>query len=298
MKRLAIAAVMSTAFGFFGVFAMAAPAMARPAMAGTPTDVTCGDTISAPGQYNLTADCSGTAITIAASNVHLKLNGHTISSSHDGIMAVGVTSPLTNIHVQGPGTIENSGYAGFELSNVDNSFVEGVTVLNSAHYGFALYQDSNDQFTANVVTDPGGHGFSLNTGSGNQFVSNVVSGFAGIGIYLYHTSGNHVVNNVLRGGTSPTSGNAIQLTMAPDNHVDGNQAIDNAADGIFVDNYVDTNDFPDASSSTGNSLDGNTVTGNATGGYPGAYDIVDVNPCGSNKWEGNQFGTANLACIS
>src|SRR3989442_1504179 len=74
---------------------------------GPPTAVTCGSAITAPGQYFLAGDCTGAGITITASDVHLKLMGHTMTASlpfiPDGITA----SNVSNVHIEGPGIITN-----------------------------------------------------------------------------------------------------------------------------------------------------------------------------------------------
>ena len=54
---------------------------AVPAAASPPKPVTCGDPITAPGQYFLASDCTGEGIRIAASDVHLKLDGHTTGAA-------------------------------------------------------------------------------------------------------------------------------------------------------------------------------------------------------------------------
>jgi hypothetical protein len=98
---------------------------AGPAMANPPTAVTCGSVISAPGQYFLAGDCTGLGITIRASDVHLKLDGHTMNGSTSmtfGLFAFNVS----NLHIEGPGTI-TSYFLGIELDGVSDSHVEQVT---------------------------------------------------------------------------------------------------------------------------------------------------------------------------
>ncbi len=65
---------------------------------GPPTPVTCGSAISASGQYVLAGDCNGPGITITASDVHLKLMGHTMTGlpSSEGIGADNVSHVHTS----------------------------------------------------------------------------------------------------------------------------------------------------------------------------------------------------------
>src|SRR5213593_2130526 len=70
--------------------------------AGPPTPVTCGSVIAAPGQYFLAGDCMGAGITITASDVHLKLMGHTMTGpGGNGLLALNVS----HVHIEGPGMI-------------------------------------------------------------------------------------------------------------------------------------------------------------------------------------------------
>jgi len=101
---------------------------AGPAMATPPTQVTCGSTIFAPGQYVLMGDCVGLGITITASDVHLRLNGHTMTAfppnNSIGIEATNVS----HLHIEGPGTISSYFY-GILFTTVSDSHLEQGTVI-------------------------------------------------------------------------------------------------------------------------------------------------------------------------
>ena len=91
------------------------------AMAAPPMQVTCGSPITAPGQYVLMGDCMGPGITITASDVHLKLNGHTMTGPGpgDGINV----SNVSHVHIEGPGTISSYFY-GIVFTTVSDSHLE------------------------------------------------------------------------------------------------------------------------------------------------------------------------------
>jgi hypothetical protein len=72
----------------------------------------CGYTITEAGNYEVASNlgpCGGDGIDIEASNVQLKLNGHTItgSGSSVGIYVNPAGTPrLSGIQIQGPGLIQ------------------------------------------------------------------------------------------------------------------------------------------------------------------------------------------------
>ena len=86
------------------VICAAASLVATQGAAGGSTGLTCGSIITAPGDYFLIGDCVGGGITIAASKVHLKLDGHTMDGA--GASTVGIlANDVSKLHIEGPGTI-------------------------------------------------------------------------------------------------------------------------------------------------------------------------------------------------
>jgi large repetitive protein len=238
-----------------------------PASADAPTAVSaCGTVISAPGRYALADDlvnCAGDGVDIAAGDVTLLLNGHTISGA--GLVraaGVGTSGTLTNVTVLGPGLITNFEF-GVDLRTTSSSQVRGVTAAGcecgalgvAFQFGFIVAGGTNNLFTGNTATGfAPGDGFAI-AGSNNVFKGNDASNGNGSGFFLY----------------IGTSGNEIR----------GNTASSNFVDGILS-----------QAGSTGNSIRGNTALGN------GVNDLEDDNPnCDSNIWKGNEFGTANQPCI-
>lgn len=179
MKRVALLILLA------GVLSIAGKAAADP-----PIPVTCGDTITRPGQYRLAGDCGPAVpagITIFASGVHLKLDGHTMTGPNCMVCKVssGITaSNVSDVDIQGPGTITNYPGAGVELRTVTNSRVVGVTCTSNA-FGIAVFASDGNQIVNNV-TDRNGLGiFLANGGSGNRIVGNEANANVGdAGIYI------------------------------------------------------------------------------------------------------------------
>ena len=200
MKRLSLLILLT---------GLLAAVSADPAMAAPPTPVTCGSIITAPGQYVLAGDCTGNGITITASDVHLKLDGHTMTAAFfplDGLVAINVS----HVHIQGPGTIRFYRF-GIEFGGVSDSHVEQVTSVNNSDVGFVLYNVTNIHVNNSV--------FSMNSGDGLVFEEN--------------STDNHVDNN-------QTLGNGafgiLLVTGSTSNHVNGNTALGNGVNDLEDDN--------------------------------------------------------------
>jgi parallel beta-helix repeat protein len=110
---------------------------------------------------------------------------------------------------------------------------------------------------------------------------------------------------ILRGSDNDLVRNNVSDTISVDsdnNVIVNNTASDNGG-GIFVEgsnNDIHANTTNDNFSSNGIWVflgSGNNITGNtAQNNVP--FDLDDDNPnCGTNKWEGNKFNTANQSCI-
>jgi uncharacterized membrane protein len=176
-----------------------------PAMAEPPTQVTCGSPITAPGQYVLVADCMGAGITITASHVHLKLNGHTMTGT--GVSADGISATnVSHVHIEGPGTI-SSYFFGIVFTTVSDSHLEKVTVIKSHDFGLALTQQTTNTHVNNNVFSMNGVGgiFGDPTTSDNHLDNNQVinnNSFGGLGILLssgatnYHINGNTALGHL------------------------------------------------------------------------------------------------------
>jgi hypothetical protein len=170
------------------------------AMADPPMPVTCGQAIIAPGQYVLAQDCTGFGITILASDVHLKLDGHTMTGSIFGPPGLSVAN-VSHVHIEGPGTITSYSF-GIQFSGVSDSHVEQVMCVNNSFYGFFLANVTNTHVNNSV--------FSMNGNTGLFFQRNCTD--------------NHVDNNQTLGNSS--FGIRLGSTVTS-SHVNGNTALGN-----------------------------------------------------------------------
>jgi parallel beta-helix repeat protein len=276
--------------------------------AGAATSVTCGDTISTPGNYFLAADCSGSGITITASNVTLKLDGHTMTEP--GGISVGVlvddgAGPVSGVNILGPGTI--TGYnEGVLLGNggggVSGSTARRLTATYNHAEGIFIFGGTGDTISGNAANHNsigvrGG-------GSGNVIQGNTADNNA-LGITVAgtgnRTNANTTDNNhhgifVGRG----TTGNTINANTTDHNSGDGIILEAGAPYFYTTGNTINANTADNNGSygiqlvtgATGNTINANTALGNPVD------DLFDDNPgCDSNVWNGNKFNTANQTCI-
>ena len=171
--------------------------------AGPPTAVTCGSAIMAPGQYFLAGDCTGAGITITASDVNLKLMGHTMTGSLPLSFFDGVTaSNVSHVHIEGPGVITNYNN-GINFVGVSDSHVEQVSATVNRR-GLYLFNSTtnthvnNNVFSANVL-----EGVIVDISSDNHLNNNetISNGFIGIRVG-FGSTGNHVNGNTALGNGS------------------------------------------------------------------------------------------------
>lgn len=144
------------------------------ALANPPTPVTCGSVITAPGEYYLASDCAGQGITISASNVYLKLNGHTMDGGPGGFIGLDVLPAgpsVSQVHIEGPGTITHYQY-GIVFDLVSDSHVEQVTSVGNQLFGFLLLQMSTNNHVNNSVFSGNGAGLRLGSGCTDNHVNN------------------------------------------------------------------------------------------------------------------------------
>ena len=272
--------------------------LATPAHAAT-SITACPYTITAPGDYRLDADlsCTGDAITIQASHVHLSLNTHQLTGSAGsdrGIVVYSATSRLTDVEIKGPGVVANFGEA-IELDNADNSKVEGVTASFCA-VGIATGAVSgttvtNVRLNKNVLALAFGVGVALGNSTNGQVQENVMNGVVFIGggtagIAVAGGSGNDIGNNTTLSyidGISVGFGGVDSASSG--NHIHDNVSSGNVASGIHI-----------ATGSGNNVVEHNTALGNTAFNSAG-IDLVDDNAtCGTNRWHDNTFITATPAC--
>lgn len=107
---------------------------------------------------------------------------------------------------------------------------------------------------------------------------------------------NEIVDNTSHANGTSGRGDGIRLFAVADpvaaahTTITGNEANENASNGVSIDAIGENNPGP-----TENQLSHNRGRGN--GGYDG-FD-GNVNPlCGSNTWQDNEFATVNQPCVS
>jgi len=246
----------------------------------------CSKGISKAGRYFLAKDlnmCNGISITV--SDVELELRGHTIQGSPSNTLGLidanGVTTGLSNIEIEGPGTLAGGGI-GILFQNVHHSRVNNVEVAGNV-FGIVvagtMMGSRNTLGTVLRAADLR----SLKTMAGttstdNEFRDNVVAGQLGHGVIVAGSNQNRFIHNNLSGNGGEgllISGNK---NIARHNTVDSNVSL-----GIEVDAL-----------SSGNIFEDNTALGNsANSGNP--FDLVDetVDPDCANKWTDNSFNFIN-----
>jgi parallel beta-helix repeat protein len=237
--------------------------------------VTCGDTITQPGTYELSGDCSGSGITIAASDVTLRLMRHTMTGTgatdNWGIDA----QNRSNLTIEGPGTLEGF-YAGVHLDSVADSEVSNLVVTDSTWQGLTAHTTTNVTFERVTSKDNEFHGFTQDGANGNRYLHVVGKNNGSNGLYLYGSTNVYV-------GNSSFSGNG-QYGVHIGNSSSNNRIVSNKMTGNFTGLFVED-------ASTGNTLRGNNARNNIS------FDLYDENAgCDSNTWEHNR-GSHNQSCI-
>jgi len=255
-----------------------------------PLEISTCTTINTSGSYRLVADLrfapgtadlpnSSTCITISASNVDLKLNGHTITgpAAADGTAGISVTGQ-TNVDIRGAGVISKFG-RGIEFIGVTFSQVRGASV-DGNFFGFVVLQDSNDNlFRGNTSNGNVSTGFTLNGASNNSLINNTANDNGTFGILLFAGLGNQVKGNT-------TNGNALEGILAGGGTGVGHTIKDNTAsnNGLFG--------IRVPFGSTGNTVTSNTAQSNHF------IDLADDNDaCDNNTWAHNVFNTSSQTCI-
>lgn len=193
--------------------------------------------------------CTANGITIAANNIVVNCNGHSLTAAPsigDGVdfgSYTGVT--VENCHLTKFGTGIVAGYSGGDniISN---------TIAGSIGYGISLPAGSaSNLITYNAVDTSGSDGvYVLPLANDNQFVYNSVVGSKGYGFFI---SGD---GEMLYGNTvKSTTYYGIYLDSDSSNKITGNLITANHDIGLFL------------QSSTGNSITGNTASGNQLAGF-------------------------------
>ncbi|HEU5257451.1 MAG TPA: NosD domain-containing protein [Vicinamibacterales bacterium] len=183
---------------------------------------TCGVEIESPGAYYLATDltCPGTGILIFASDVRLRLDGHTLqglSRLSEGIEVV----HATGVVIQGPGTVTGFG-DGVSLTFVDSSTVIGVTATGNTIGFFAVGVGTDNNVFQNNVATLNSLGIGVDFGNENMVINNfLMNNSRGIETFVAHRNKFYAntANNGLLG---------FNLVASTQNEIHGNTALSNS----------------------------------------------------------------------
>lgn len=268
----------------------------------------CGQVLSAPGRYHLTADlgpCTGHGVVITASRVHLTLAGFTLSGiahTNDcdfaqgkvGILVVSPGPGLSSVRVNG-GTV--TGFFNGIILEASSSRVNAMTVADSCLGGIGVF-GTGDIIDTNVVTTSGYAGIFLGSSNNVTVLSNDISGNPSCGLFINDSHDNTIRSNIVK-----NNGRGICADSGNDNVLQGNDASGNV-EGISVsgtgtivrDNTANGNANVGIAVLSGASS--HTVTGN-TARSNGLADLFDLNAgCDANSWKRNVFGTDLVAGVA
>lgn len=233
----------------------------------------CGTVISQSGRYFLANDlqqCPGFGISITVSYVEVELRGHTIQGTFgdSAIDVVGVATGLSDIEIEGPGTI-TGGIAGINFGNVHRSRVHNVVLVRN-NFGMTVYASD---FTSNATVQE-------TASTDNEFRDIVSTGNFGHGITVNGGNQNRFIHNNLSGNGINPPGDGLLLFNANNNTVRHNTTDVNSGAGIDI-----------GTLGSGNLVDANTALGNG-------IDLQDENgDCVHNTWTNNSFSSNFPACI-
>jgi parallel beta-helix repeat protein len=269
-----------------------------PAQAATQIS-SCPCVISAPGVYAVTQDltCSGTAITILASNVDLHLGGHILTGDGSGAGVDVQGAANVNIH---HGAVQ--GFSdGISLSGALGCKVSSVVASSNSHAGLRLDGGGGHTVINNTVTQTGDRGISVFGSNGNTVTRNTADR-GGTGISVSDSAfGNTIARNSCTG-----NGTGIHIWVGPtQNTIEANTCNRNFGIGIHLEASAIRNTIQNNTANLnvlgiwlwqgciGNGVQGNTALTNRD------YDLDDENPnCDANVWANNRFSTDLVAGAS
>jgi parallel beta-helix repeat protein len=244
---------------------------------------TCSTIINEAGRYFLANDlkqCSKFGVSIAVSDVELDLRGHTIqgvgpSTNSALIDANGKTAGLSNIEIEGPGTLAGGG-VGICFQNVHHSRVNNLVAAGNS-FGIVVAGNSGDVgIICGVVTMTADlrrmQNIAATASTDNDFRDNVVAGQIIDGVTVIGANQNRFIHNNLSG--NGVDGLHLSFPFPANNNiVRHNTADSNGRIGIDV--Y-----------GSENIIDDNTALGNAQS------DLQDLTSC-TNTWTDNSFNFPN-----
>lgn len=171
-----------------------------------------------------------------------------------------------------------------------------ATNSNSDFSGVLLAYTAHNQLTGFTANSNAGDGVTLeNVAVHNQLTGFTANSNAGDGVWLVNEADSNEISDFITDSNGSSGVDIMRFTLihclggandipcnAPSmrNLVENGDAEDNSVFGIDV---VNTGD---------DEIIANTATSNGT------YDLFDSHPrCGTDRWHGNIFNTANVPCI-
>jgi parallel beta-helix repeat protein len=295
-----------------------------PAQAQSTPVTTCGQVLSAPGQYHLTGNlgpCTGNGVVITASDVDFTLAGFTLSGVSSGtpgtptcnsaspqtgvlVEPAGGSGPLSGVRITG-GTV--TGFVdGVVIQSSSDSRVAAMTVTGNCIFGISVGNSQRVRLETNVVTASGLDGVGIGASHDVLVTSNDISGNTRVGVDISNFSDNNTVSlNILKDNGITTGGSGVAVFNGNNNTLLGNAANGNF-NGILLSTLVNGTVIRDnvangnlstgiviSTTATSNAVKDNTARGNGT------VDLSDGNSgCDTNTWKKNTFGTDSVAGIS
>jgi parallel beta-helix repeat protein len=216
--------------------------------------------------------CDGEYEVLLVESGTLDLGGHTVScadTNADGILPYGIVLVGKKAQLRN-GTVTGC-YHNVILDDKGRHTVENVTAENALFDGFQLWSTRN-RVSGSFALGNGDDGFQI-AAPKNKLSGNVAEGSGEDGIDVVDAARNSLTDNVVSG--SADDGFDIGGDR---NKLIGNESTANLDTGIRV-------------GGARNKLLANTSTGN------GGFDLLGVEPCTSNRYRDNVYGSASGSCM-
>jgi len=263
------------------------------------------ETLTITRDTTLTKDYFNTTIVIAADDITLDGDGHTISGPGKwvgigdpdidpdeqptnktiGILLEGRTGvTVKNCHVTGFGTgfllngsdgntlqgnTANNNRGGFDLGDSDGNTLEANTATNNRMTGFDLFESHGNSFEANTATN-NAFGFMIFESSWNSFEANTANNNE------YGFTPTDSADNTFRDNTANSNDEGFWFQFCFGNTLHGNTATNNNQHGFIFD-YTN-----------GSILKANTATNNTESGF--VFRISSNNTLIGNTASNNDHG--------
>jgi parallel beta-helix repeat protein len=216
--------------------------------------------------------CDGEFETLLVESGTLDLGGHTVScadTNGDGILPYGIVLVGKKAQLRN-GTVTGC-YHNVILDDQGRHTVENVTAQGALMDGFQLSSPRNRLYGSSALGN-GDDGVQISDLK-NKLAGNVAEGNGEDGIDVVDAARNSLTGNAVSG-----NGDDGVDVFGDRNKLVGNESTANADSGIRV-------------GGARNKVLANTATDN------GGYDILGSEPCTSNRYRDNVYGSASGSCM-